>query len=198
MKPLILHPTPTAQWQALVEEAETALSMNLSEELESYLVFLLMRFSKNPQILQSILATDFLLSLEQLRRERDQTLRDVGDKCLLFAGFFPGRARRCRVRISYFVKLGQMAYGSLSEMYPSLHAQLFERLRFHFVGLMDILQTIHELKNDKLFLDLFQAEELWSDTHSKHALKVLQQKTDGFTLGNLGNLGNSPSSPIKH
>lgn len=195
MGPLILHPTSTAQWQALIAEAENSLSVNLSEELESYLVFLLMRFAKNPSLVHSILATDFLQSLEHIKRERNLHLRDVGDKCLLMCGLFPGRARRSRVRISYYVKLGQSAYGSVSEHQSEHHAahfsELFSLLRYHFVGLMDVLHTIHELQTDQTFLDLLQAEELWSDTQSPHALKVLKEKSSGFMMA-------SPFSPAHH
>ena len=44
MKRLVLHATDTAQWQALVHEAEAAAECSLSVETESYLVFTLMRF----------------------------------------------------------------------------------------------------------------------------------------------------------
>lgn len=212
MEPLILHPTPIAQWQALIFEAEEALHIKLSEELESYLVFLLMRFAKNPEVVQSILATEFLRGLEQIKRERNTTLREVGDKCLLFAGLFPGRARHVRVPISYFIKLGQTAYGSLSESKPMIKKNLaseyqnesiisniaiYDKLRFHFVGLMDILHTIHETHSDTAFLDLLQAEELWHETHSQHALKIIKENFKGnskeFILSSL-----LPRSHKKH
>lgn len=186
MNPLILHPTSTAQWQALVLEAEKKSSINLSEELESYLVFLLMRFIKNPEIIQSILAVDFLQSLEQVKHERELELRNVGDKCLLFSGFFPGRARRCRVNISYFVHLGQAAYSVLAEQTSSQSPDLFANLCQEFVGLMDILQTIAVLKHDNngesSFLDLLQAEELWIDAKGQKAYQILRSHTDGFLL----------------
>ena len=44
MTRLILEPTSVAQWQALVREAQSECNCNLDETLESYLVFLLMRF----------------------------------------------------------------------------------------------------------------------------------------------------------
>ena len=44
MAQLILEPTPQAQWQALVHEAQTACHHQLDETLESYLVFLSYNF----------------------------------------------------------------------------------------------------------------------------------------------------------
>ncbi len=212
MEPLILKPTPTAQWHSLINDAERELSITLGEDLESYLVFLLMRFAKEPEILQSVLALDFLSNLEY-KHERDSTrdnnLRDVGDKCLLLTGLFPGRARRRRVRISYYVKLGQMAYSSISELrHIQLHSNdnpkhnpnlgnqdIFCHLCQHFVGLMDVLQAMRELSGEekrKESIDLIQAEELWSDTKSQHALKILREHTTGFILQN------GPPSNTKH
>jgi len=186
MEHLILHPTSTAQWQALIKDASVFSSIKLPEDLESYLVFLLMRFAENPEMVHSILALDFLQSLEKLGKERQDKLRDVGDKCLLFAGLFPGRARKRRVRISYFVKLGQSAYASLSESSsrnPKELASLFSELCLHFVGLMDVLQTTRELEENQASLDPLQAEELWSDTKSLHALQTLKRITHGLPIG---------------
>ena len=45
MSELYLQPTPVAQWHALVNEAQLGCDVELGEELESYLVFMLMRFS---------------------------------------------------------------------------------------------------------------------------------------------------------
>jgi len=179
---LILHPTALSQWQALVNEAEHHSSIQLSEELESYLVFLLMRFSEQSDFVHSILGMEFLESLKKLKLARQESLRDVGDKCLLLAGLFPGNARRRRVRISYYVNLGQSAYDSLSETYLNQFSNLFASLSDHFVGLMDILHTLRELTSEQSVLDLLQAEELWQDTQSKHALSVLRKKTKGFFM----------------
>src|SRR6185312_5855189 len=105
MNTLILQPTATADWQTLIKEAEVASHHPLGEDLESYLVFLLIRFMKKAEMANSVLALEFLHSLELAGRVQADQLRDVGDKCLLFAGLFPGRAERRRVRISYFVEM---------------------------------------------------------------------------------------------
>ncbi len=93
MNSLVIYPTDTAQWYALVNEAEVALNDLLGEEVESYLVFLLMRFSAKPEIARSVLAIDFLESEQAAKSQRYQRLRDVGDKSLLLSGLFPLVAR---------------------------------------------------------------------------------------------------------
>jgi hypothetical protein len=182
MERLVLHPTPESQWVALVQDARQLSSVTLSEDLESYLVFLLMRFTKNSDITQDILALDFLNNINKLNKESEQALREVGDKCLLFSGLFPRRARRRRVHISYYVKLGQSAYSSLSEFHHNQLSQLFAKLGNQFVGLMDVLQTIRSLDKNYQVLDLLEAYELWSETKSAQALKILRAHRQGIPL----------------
>jgi hypothetical protein len=177
MKPLILQPTETAQWQALVKEAEQHSHLTLSEDLESYLTFLLIRFTGKPEMAKSVLALDFLHSLEQAGSKKLAALRDVGDQSLLVAGFFPGRAQKKHVRISYFVKLGQNAYSSLADLSKQNIGKLYTELCEGFVGLMDLLQMIREQADATVALTPLQAEELWSDLASPHALAVLQRHT---------------------
>lgn len=179
---LVLQPNSLAQWHALIGDARQLCAVSLNEELESYLVFLLMRFTKDPTIVDSILAPDFLQNVKKLKKENQQILRDVGDKCLLFAGFFPGRAKRRLVKTSYYVKLGQSAYSSLSESYQTQIAHLYAQLGSQFVKLMEVLQSIRDLDPNNSALALLEAEELWNETGNEYALKVLRRVTQGFLI----------------
>jgi len=182
MQTLVLNPSSLSQWRALIVDAGQASSIKLSEDLESYLVFLLMRFIKNPEIVDTIMALDYLQNIQRTSRENQQTLRDVGDKCLLFAGLFPKSAGRRQLRISYYVKLGQMAYASLSGVHQNQLSELFKKLGSNFVGLMDVLQAVRALDPNASVLDLLEAEELWAETKSTYALKILRQSTKGFLI----------------
>lgn len=175
MTGIVLQPTMTAEWQALVKEAENSSRLMLTEDLESYLVFLLMRFINHPEMAGSVLALEFLHSIEKSGAHQKDELRNVGDKCLLFAGLFPGRAEKRHVEISYFVELGQQAYATLSTISQQKLAELYKDLGEEFVRLMDVLQTIRELANDTFDLTPLQAVGLWADTNSRHALSVLQK-----------------------
>ena len=141
MNKLILHPTETSQWYALINEAEALRNASLSEDLESYLVFLLMRFISNTELASSVLAMDFFHSQRHVGEYRKQLLRELGDKCLLFSGLFPGRAVRKRVEINYFVSMGQSAYGSVSIIEEPTTRSLFSALAQEFVSMMDVLQA---------------------------------------------------------
>ena len=128
MRQIILHPTSTAQWHALVCEAEKLSNIYLDEELQSYLVFLLMRFLSKPDITDKVLAMDYIESLLISGQRRQDRLRDVGDVCLIHAGFFPQRARRKRVSEDYFIELGSGAYQHLSVVVENQIAELYYRL----------------------------------------------------------------------
>jgi len=166
MRQLILHATSTAQWHTLLNEAQKHSAIYLKEDLESYLVFLLMRFAEQPSLATSVLGLEFLHGCQTLSDpNRIHLLKEVGDKCLLFAGLFPGRAKRRRVKVSYFVKLGRTAYSTLSN-YQFPEEPLFTHLCQEFTNLMDVLQATRE---DTCAIELLESLELWHETGSKAA-----------------------------
>lgn len=182
MNKLILEPTVTSQWYSLVLEAEQLCSLHLSEDLESYLVFLLSRFINQAELANSVLAVDFLESLHKAGRAQHEQLRDVGDKCLLFAGLFPNRAIKKQVKISYFVDLGKNAYGILADLSHKQIADLYAALQDDFVPLMDVLQATREVAGQSPQLLPLEAIELWQSTGSQHALKIARDYHSGLVL----------------
>lgn len=189
MRKLRLCPTSLAQWHALVQDAEKAYGKLLSEDLENYLVILLQRFVDKPDIVRSVLALEYLENLIAKKTFKQEHLREVGDKCLLFSGLFPERAVRRRVNVSYFVELGQQSYYLLSQLNQkqTALAELFQELDRQFVCLMDTLQCMRELAGEQFSISPLQAEELWRRTGSQHAREVLRRYTDAMlVLGNQG------------
>ena len=182
MPELLVHTSATEEWLSLVHEAETASEHHLDEEMQSYLVFLLMRFTEKPELAASIMAVEYLQSMQAMGRIGQEQLRNVGDKCLLYSGLFPQRAERRRVKISYFVDLGRSAYQQLSEQLEHNAAVMYHRLAGTFVSLMDILQAMRALGAPDAQLDPLRAFELWQDTGSRAALKALEQSTQGTPL----------------
>lgn len=144
MKNLILHPTETSQWHAIVNEAQAACQLILNENTESYLVFLLMRFTHETQWLHSVVAFDFLHALESQRHGKMELLREVGDKSLLLSGLFPETAAR-RVSLHYFMDMGQMAYLSVGELYDEpVMSSLYYELSEQFSAMQRILQSMSQ------------------------------------------------------
>ena len=182
MSELVIHTSATAEWLSLVSEAESAAALHLDEEMQSYLVFLLMRFTESPELAASVLAVEYLQSMHARGRVGHDQLRNVGDKCLLYSGLFPERAERRRVSISYFVDLGRSAYQQLSDRLEHGAAAMYHQLANAFVSLMDVLQTMRTLGDRANQLDPVHAFELWRHTGSQAALRILRDRTQATPL----------------
>lgn len=142
MNTLILHPTEISQWQALVNEAQVNTRLILNENMESYLVFLLLRFSKGSQLFESIIGLDFLKAMKLNTSSRIARFRELGDKSLLFSGLFPELARKRNVSLDYFSEMGQQAYYAAGESPENELSDLFIQLGHQFNNLKKILQDI--------------------------------------------------------
>jgi len=156
---LILEPTATASWHRLVTDAAARAGVELDEGRESYLVFLLMRYLRRPELIRAVLALEFLETLhEPSSRVRAQGLQAVGDRCLILAGLFPEQARRRRVGAGYFVDLGRSAYDGAADLHSRGSAELFSALAAGFVMLADILQAARE-HGDPAVVDALEAAD---------------------------------------
>src|SRR3990167_6925576 len=120
-------------WQDVIKQAENRCSISLKQELEAYLVSLLVRYTNRPDIVRQIVATAFLNAIQE--ESRQHSLQCIGDQCLLFTGLFPQITKRRQVKIKYYVDLGRSAYAAIS----STTNDLYSSLAFEFVALMDVL-----------------------------------------------------------
>ncbi len=141
METLILHPTDMSQWHALVNDAQHRSHLALKENTESYLVLMLMRYALRPRLIESILAIDYFQSFNKPKKIQIDILQDLGDKSLLFCGLFPGIAKRRQVSISYYAKMGQSAYYSVSDLVEQ-DDNLFYQLGLQFEELQTVLEHL--------------------------------------------------------
>lgn len=157
----ILHDrTPTALWQGLVHEAQARADARLDEELESYLVFVLMRHLGDAELNARALALDYLDALSRRGALREQALRETGDRCLLIAGLYPEQAARRRVSLSYFLDLGSAAYAAEAEQPRSALAALYRHLAEAFARLVRALVELRRLSGEWKGLDALAAHAL--------------------------------------
>ncbi len=173
MSKIVLESSTTAQWHKLVHEAEATCQTPLNDELESYLVFLLMRHTEKPDITSNIMAMEYLQSLAAAGQLQQNKLRDVGDQCLIFSGLFPKLAENRMVKISYYVNIGVSAYHYLAETCRTQLCEFYHELAEEFVKLMDILHVIRKMGANSESISPLEALELWADTGSKQALDSL-------------------------
>jgi hypothetical protein len=144
MNEAIRNGTPVELWQALVQDAYERTGRRLDESSESYLVFVLLRYQADHLLLSHAQGLDWLQALELAGRARADALRDVGDRCLLVAGLFPGLAERRRVSVDYFITIGRSAYqgaaGATRQAYAALYEQLARSYR-------ELVQTLSAMRN---------------------------------------------------
>jgi len=168
-KQLIIDSSELSQWHRLVQEAEQDYGCQLDEAMQSYLVFTLMRFTKNSQLNSKALALDYLSSHHLPERLRHEQLRNIGDQCLLVSGLYPQSAEKRLVSADYYVNLGRAAYFHISTVTQKGIAELYQQLAESFVLLMDLLLTIRQYSSPAL--QPIAALELWHQTGSRAALK---------------------------
>lgn len=178
-KNFILDSSELAQWHTLVREAEQDYGCKLDEEMQSYLVFTLMRFARNQNLNSQALALNFLTSHQLPNNLRNEQLRNIGDQCLLVSGLYPQSAERRQVNPAYYIDIGRSAYNHIGSVTQKGVAELYQHLAESFILLMDLLQTIRQFSAPAL--QPISAYDLWDQTGSQSAL---QQITDnnGFPI----------------
>lgn len=148
MESMVTTGSVTQLWQGLVREAETRMRTRLEESLESYLVFTLVRHSRDAMLAGRTLALEYLDGIELSGELRQDRLRDVGDRCLLIAGLFPEQAQRRRVSRDYYLDLGSAAYRELGHDRQLVLAQLYGELAETFMLLVRVLLHVRQAQAD--------------------------------------------------
>jgi len=145
---ILTDTSQTALWADLIRQAESGASLQLGEELESYLVFVLMGHTRDVQLHRHVLAVDYLLARAESGTRHKQELRDVGDRCLLLAGLYPEQAERRMVSVDYFLALGSRAYGELSSALRAAVGELYGHLAQAFARLVRVLMELRRRTRD--------------------------------------------------
>lgn len=181
MSKVLISGGQVADWQKLVSDAGAELGVVLDEDMESYLVFTLMRYTQRPDMASRIMALDYLDALQNVGSVSQQQMREVADQCLLLTGLFPARARRRRVSLSYYVDLGRSAYQHLAENLASM-AIFYTQMAQQFVQVMDTLHAIRQMSEGDLQLDPLEAFALWQQTGSRAAQVQLGRVTEAIPV----------------
>lgn len=129
-------------WTDLVHEAERGSAVRLDEELESYLVLLLIAHTRDVQLDRNAVALEFLRAREWSGTRLKQELREVGDRCLLLAGLYPEQAQKRMVSVRYFLDVGSRAYDELANNLTAGIAELYDRLAHAFARIVRVLMEL--------------------------------------------------------
>lgn len=161
MTTIVTQPTPTALWHALVLDAEHACHQSLDHDMESYLVFLLMRFTQDQAFAGRIMAMEFMQGMQATGKVKQLKLRDVADSCLITSGLFPQQAARRQVSVRYYMDLGRSAYLQLALAGGEALATLYEQLASKFAALMDVLHALREFGGQKTLETPLDLHDTW-------------------------------------
>ncbi len=146
-----IYSTNMSEWLSLVVDAQSKQSTYLCEDLESYLVFLLMRFSDKPNILSKVICLELLEINYSGSRVLEQDLQEIGDTCLIFSGLYPEISKKRNVNNSYYTEMGKTAYGTLSNHKDSIHRKLYGLLYQEFTSLTNVLQAMRDISSKDMF-----------------------------------------------
>ncbi|MGE0384416.1 MAG: hypothetical protein AB7Q97_06760 [Gammaproteobacteria bacterium] len=168
MRNFDVHTRDVAPWHALITVAEAQEQHCLAPDLSGYLATMLLRYIGRPEFLHDACARQYIGTALAGDQMPHQSLRDLADRCLLFAGLFPDMVLQGGTPVRRYVELGRGAYERLGGA-----GGIYARVCEHFVELMDVLQSIREMQAAGPNLDPLATYDLWSSTGSRHAWRNL-------------------------
>ena len=129
--PVVEFTTPNDFFKAKVENAASGLQVDLSTELEFYLVNLLCEFIQ-PQnlkigdmnLLDTPLALIYKQALEAPPQMQVKVYKKLGDISLYVAGYFQASLSRKTVGRSYYISMGSSAYQKMSNIMKNRHREM--------------------------------------------------------------------------
>ncbi|HVY53761.1 MAG TPA: hypothetical protein VHA13_04505 [Gammaproteobacteria bacterium] len=134
---ILIESTPLALWYEAIHKAQADSHIVLKADIESYLVFLLMRYVSDKELAKEVIAVKFLKCMQYPYNLQRTIMQNVGDQCLLISGLFPALAEKRHVKVSYFIDIGQIAYEVVSKRNNDLYSLLSKQ----FLQMMNVLRS---------------------------------------------------------
>jgi hypothetical protein len=147
----IINPmaSPLAEWYHIFRQAQERAGYTFTDELESYLIITLDHYTSHAELINEVLALEFLQHANLKSSQSCSQMRTLGDHCLILSGLFPENAQQKNVSLNYFISLGKGCYSLLSDAPDQLsrvNSDIFIELSANFIGLMDILHHMRKLE----------------------------------------------------
>lgn len=168
-----------------VESAMARQGLRANDHTAYYVVNLLTLFARSEALFENdggLKPLAILLAeaaeAEDLR-QRNHTLRRIGDVSLFMAGFFGEAMARKPVDIDYYVRMGGLAYGSLSEKLGTtargdIFRDVFAELAVKFQRFVDVLADVRDEASSTKDVDVLRLYEIWLRTGSARAQRILR------------------------
>ncbi|MCA1933018.1 MAG: hypothetical protein LDL13_05520, partial [Calditerrivibrio sp.] len=109
-----------------------------------------------------------------------QSLKAVGDLCLVYSGFFPDRFNRKLVDIDYFMKLGQVSFLTLHKIYNSMNSlsdlkNLYLSVYREFTKIVTVMLEIAKIFKLLDKDNLLKVYERWQKTGISTLYNILKE-----------------------
>lgn len=165
-------------FKELVDQAIAHQRIDAQEVTAFYVVQLLAGFLQRPaeQDADEPLAVRLIRALESGGMQRRMSLRHIGDVSLFVSGFFSDSLRRKVVDIDYYVRIGGVAYTTLSRHETDTLAPVFAELAEKFVSFVDVLSEVSERSACASNADLLRLYERWVKTGSLRSGQLLVER----------------------
>lgn len=163
----------------LIQSAAEAKRPQLSPALISYVTDVLVDFHETAKLFAQagvkvpVLADMLSDALEADLYRKISLLRKMGDTSLMVSGYFPESLARRTIDLSYYQKMGEIAYSQLGAL--TSDRSIFEDLSYHFVHLSRLIGDVAETIAPKGY-DLLKLIEIYMKTGSDRALEKLKRR----------------------
>lgn len=163
----------------LIHSAAENQSLRLSPALFAYVTDVLVEFNETAKLFAQagvripVLADMLSDALDADLYRKITLLRKMGDTSLMVSGYFPEALARRTIDLSYYQKMGEIAYSQLGSL--TSEASIFEDLSEHFVRLSHLIGEVSEATGPKSY-DLLKLIEIYMKTGSDRALEKLKRQ----------------------
>lgn len=179
---IALHTEDTLPWRALITRAEAETSFVLQHDVEDYLCRTLLRYFGRPTRLRGAARTT---AIELLFERAPHDPRAIGDRSLLLAGFFPEQAVRLHIPLSSLIEYGRLALRACARRDDEPVLLDVDR---EYLRIVDLLRAMRQLAGEPVATDLLNSYQLWLETRSPHAWRLLRSEIDGLPAAHCSQL----------
>lgn len=190
----LIQPTTSLQtyFHERFEQAADKLTIDADHDTLWYLTQLLCNYSRTSRFLDdnetgatlTPLAEYYRMAMESSnRQERRLQLQRLGDVAIVVTGLFSGALNRKPVGVSYYMSMGEAAYGTLADE-PSSSSRdralrgIFESLANDFSDYVILLSEVPTRSTSEK--DLLQLVDEWEST--QHPALARQLRSQGIFL----------------
>jgi hypothetical protein len=162
----------TEYFRELVDDVAGQQRLGLDPMTSYYVVQLLSTFARTDAAACEVFWTDQPMgallgeAIASAGSEQRRRLRQVGDASLVLSGLFPARLTRSLVDVDYYMRIGGIAYDSLSHDDLDLFATAFAELAGRFGDVVDLLGDVGERCQLGSPADLLRLYERWQKSGS--------------------------------